>query len=276
MPTGKKSSKARPAKSAKVPAKSAAKPKPSKPAKPTAKKSAAKKPVEKKPAASSAGAARTRERKFAELFGPSFPKGKGLNVEGEPMTPAEVAELGFTLLQFPPPEGRMSWIYATHGLSTLKAKGADKPTRIELVIHWREKHTHPLRLLNEVARQVLETGIVPEPGQILSAQDGFSINVDMARHCITVEALPGKRVEIPGASFTPLVLIGISDAELEYASRVRAELADGRQVLTEALRLGGIVPVTDSRRQCLTRRRDFNKIWETAFRTVRERKGSAS
>lgn len=269
MATGKKSSKAKPAKPAraKAPAKKAAKT--SKPAKPAAKKSAEKKP--------SGGVARTREKKFAELFGPASPKGKGLNAEGEPMTPAEVAERGWTLLQFPPPEGRMSWIYATHGLSTMKPKGSDKPTRIELVIHWREQNTLPLRLLGEAARHILETGNVPAPGQILSAQDGFSMNVDLARHCITIEALPDQqRIEIPGASFTPLVLIGISDAELDIASRVRAEHADGRLVLTEALRLGGIVPVTDIKRQCLTRRRDFNKIWETAFRTVREKKGSAS
>jgi hypothetical protein len=38
----------------------------------------------------------------------------------------------------------------------------------------------------------------------------------------------------------------------------------------EALRIGGVFPVTDPKRTCLTRRRDYLRLWETAFRTVRE------
>jgi hypothetical protein len=40
----------------------------------------------------------------------------------------------------------------------------------------------------------------------------------------------------------------------------------------EALRMGGIYPVSDPKRLCLTRRRDFHRLWENAFRVVRERK----
>jgi hypothetical protein len=69
-----------------------------------------------------------------------------------------------------------------------------------------------------------------------------------------------------------MVLLGISDAELEQAMKVPTELADGRKVLMEALRSGGVFPVTDPKRLCLTRRRDFRRLWENAFRTVRERK----
>lgn len=267
MPPGNKST------SKKTVKKASTKKKPAPPKKIAAKKAAAKK-ADAAPKAGPSGTAKAREKKLVELFGPSLPKGKGVNAAGETMSPTEVAEQGWCLMQFPPPEGRMSWIYTTHGLSTARAKGSDKPTRVELVVYWREKHTLPLQLLNDVARYILETGNVPEAGQLITAEDAaITVATDLARHCVTGEALgPGKRVEVPGGSFTPIVLLGISDAELEFASRVRPDIADGKQVLIEALRIGGVFPVTDPKRLCLTRRRDFNKVWEAAFRTVRERK----
>lgn len=217
---------------------------------------------------------RAREKKYTELFGASQPKGKGVDIQGETMSAAQVEAQGWSLMQFPPPAGRMSWIYATHGLSTMRATGADKPTRIELVMHWREKHTQPLELLASLVKYILESGNIPVPGHIITAQDGLVSNIDMARHCVALDGAPSipAKIEIAGGSFTPLVMLGISDAELEYALKVPPQLADGKQVLMEAVRVGGVFPVTDPKRLCLTRRRDFNKVWESAFRTIRERK----
>ena len=298
MPAGKKASKAKPAvKTTPKPApkKAAAKAKPVKPvksAKPikhvkqvkppkAVKKAAPKKPLAAKPAAPVKRAivvsatAKHREKKFNEFFGPAQPRGKGLNVLGEPITADEFEAQGWCIMQFPPPAGRMSWIYATHGLSTSKLKNSGEPARVELVMHWREKHTLPLQLLSDVAKYILETGNGPAPGHIITAEDAISTSIDLARHCVALDAAPmlPPRIEIPGGhGFTPLVLLGISDAELEYAMKVPAQLADGKQVLMEALRQGGVYPVTDPKRLSLTRRRDFNKVWETAFRTIRERK----
>jgi hypothetical protein len=68
-----------------------------------------------------------------------------------------------------------------------------------------------------------------------------------------------------------VLLLGISDAELQCALKVNPALADGRTVLLEALQDGGVFPVSDPERTCLTRRSDFHRLWENAFRIVRER-----
>ncbi|HLX64454.1 MAG TPA: suppressor of fused domain protein [Planctomycetota bacterium] len=215
-----------------------------------------------------------REKKYAELFGPSLPKGKGLNAEGEPIQAAEFAEKGWTILQFPPRPGRLSWIYATHGLSTAVAKGKERPTRMELVMHWRDKDILPLKILTAAAKYVLESGNMLASGQIISGDEGIGADVELVRHCLACDPEPTipRHVELPSGVIQPLVLMGISDAEFEYAMKVRPDLADGRLVLMEALRTGGVFPVTDPKRQCLTRRRDFMRIWENAFRYVRERR----
>jgi hypothetical protein len=69
------------------------------------------------------------------------------------------------------------------------------------------------------------------------------------------------------------VLLGITEDELQMGLRVRPEIANGRQVLLEAMRSGGVYPVSDPARGCMTRRRDFHRVWETSFRTVREKAG---
>ncbi len=255
------------------------------PLKPKASKASAAKSAVRKPAAkvsakkiaeprSSAGDAKTREKKFTELFGPSLPKGKGLNSKGEPLTSAEFEAQGWCVMQFPPKPGRLSWVYATHGLSSAGAKGKDRSARMELVMHWRDKDLAPLELLNAAVAHLLEAGHALAPGQIVSKEDGFPISAELIKHCLAFDPEPisPRTIELPGGAIRTLVLLGISDAELEAATKVRPELADGRLVLMEALRLGGVFPVTDPKRQCLTRRRDFMRIWETAFRTVRERK----
>src|ERR1043165_5110033 len=112
--------------------------------------------------------AKHREKKYGELFGPSFPKGKGLNAQGEPIQAADCAAQGWSILQFPPRPGRLSWIYATHGLSTCCAKGKERPTRTELVIHWRDKDTLPLKVLAAAAKYILESGNALAPGQLIT------------------------------------------------------------------------------------------------------------
>ncbi len=283
-----------PIKPAKPIAKPAAKPS----AKPVAKpqvKSAAKPPVPKKIAAAApkmasatkpakvtkptkpsgaAAEAKIREKKYTELFGPSLPKGRGLNPQGEAITPEEFAAQGLSVMQFPPRTGRLSWIYSTHGLSTVRAQGKDRSTRTELVMHWREKDNAALQVLSDAAKYMLKTGHLLAPGEIVSEADGVPGNAAMLKHFLAFDPAPvmPRALDMPGGDVRTIVLLGISDAELEYAAKVRPELADGRIVLMEALRAGGVFPVTDPKRQCLTRRRDFLRIWETAFRGVRERK----
>ena len=83
------------------------------------------------------------------------------------------------------------------------------------------------------------------------------------------KAIPEK-IEQPGGSVKMILLLGVSDAEMQVALKVNPEHANGRQVLLEALKAGGVFPVTDPKRTCLTRRRDFLRLWENAFRMVRE------
>lgn len=304
MPTGKSSPKkkilkAKPAPKAPVLAKAKAKP-PIKAAKPVAKpeakplakpsvKASAKPSAPKKIAAStqkktsvakpakalgSAAEAKIREKIYTELFGPSLPKGKGLNPQGESISPEEYAAQGWSVMQFPPRTGRLSWIYSTHGLSTASAQGKDRPTRVELVMHWRDRDNIALQVLSDAVKYMLKTGHLLAPGEIVSENEGVPGSAAMLKHFLAFDPHPimPRALELPGGEVRTIVLLGISDAELEYAAKVRPELADGRIVLMEALRAGGVFPVTDPKRQCLTRRRDFLRIWETAFRGVRERK----
>ena len=220
--------------------------------------------------------AKLRDKKYAELFGVSLPKGRGVNLQGEPVK-GDVTEIeSWTIMQYPPRTGRLTWIYATHGLSTSRAKGKDKPTRIELAMHWRERGTQPISVLSEIANYILQSGHSLAPGDVFSESHGVHTGVTdvMLKHFIALSPEPfmPRALDLPGGAVMPLMLLGISDAELESATKVRPELADGKLVLMEALRSGGVFPVTDPRRQCLTRRRDFLRIWETAFRGIREQK----
>jgi hypothetical protein len=153
-------------------------------------------------------------------------------------------------------------------------KGREKPLRVELVMHWRDKDTLPLQILTAAAKYISSSGNVLAPGQVLSASEGVNTGIDLIYHCLAFDPEPAlpRELDLPGGAVRPLVLLGISDAELEFAAKVRPELADGREVLMEALRSGGVFPVTDPKRLCLTRRRDFMRIWEAAFRKIRERK----
>ena len=216
------------------------------------------------------------DKYYAEFLGISQPKGKGLNFSGEPLKNEELAAQGFCVMQFPPRPGRLSWIYATHGLSTVNAKGKDQPTRMELVMHWRERENIAVQVLTDAANYLLQSGAAFAPGEILSEAQGMHINPNeiTLKHFMTFTPDPfmPKALDLPGGAVRPVFLLGISDAELESATKVRPELADGKTVLLDAMRKGGVFPVTDPKRQCLTRRRDFLRIWETAFRAARERK----
>ncbi|MEI6232509.1 MAG: suppressor of fused domain protein, partial [Planctomycetota bacterium] len=180
------------------------------------------------------------------------------------------------VMQFPPRPGRLSWIYATHGLSTVCAAGKSQPTRVELVMHWRDKSSAAVRIMTDVANIIRQTGRIPAPGEFLSAADGIRIDENdlMVKHVLAFapEPMMPRTLDLPGGAVAPLMLLAISDAEREAAAKVRPELADGRLVLMNALRAGGVFPVSDPKRQCLTRRRDYLRIWEAAFRGVRTNK----
>ena len=217
-----------------------------------------------------------REEKFTEVFGPALPKGKVLAIDGECVAAKDVHETGWGLLQFPPRPGRMSWIYATHGLSQMPWPDGTGTTGVELILYWRHREKIPVRILAVAARALLSGKRAFESGEILSVAEAIEAPKCVFKHCVAClpdETIPG-RITISGGTVIPLLLVGISDEEREYALKVNPEIANGRQVLLEALKTGGVYPVSDLGRQCLTRRRDFNRVWETAFRIVRERQAT--
>ena len=90
--------------------------------------------------------------------------------------------------------------------------------------------------------------------------------------CVSDKSTPAK-LDSDSGNVHFAVLVGITEAEMQCAMRVRPELADGRKVLFEALRRGQVYPITDPDRTCMTRRRDFHRIWEAAFQHVKNAKG---
>jgi hypothetical protein len=124
-----------------------------------------------------------------------------------------------------------------------------------------------VQYMNETRRPIA-------PGMVLSGSEIPDLNVGPLEHwlaCVPDRGIPEKFAH-PEGSVRFVLLMGISDAEMQHALRVNPSLADGREVLFEALRQGGVYPVTDTERLCMTRRGDFHRLWENAFRTVRERK----
>jgi len=214
----------------------------------------------------------SREKKYDEYFGDPAAKNKHLTLEGESTTAQGALKTGLCLLQYPPRTTRMSWVYLTHGLSQALSPNCPEPVAFELHVQWKRKDKGAAKLLQASVRHLLETPQPLEHGHILTSGEGLDLGVELLRHCMVCkpEGL-SKALE----HMNLLLLVGITDAEFQYALRVKPELADGRLVLLEALRAGGIFPVSDPSRMCLTRRRDFHRIWENAFKLVREKKSAS-
>ena len=211
-----------------------------------------------------------RVKKLMLVFGTEWSKAVIVcGAETHPALAAAVRE-GLCVLNFAPRPDRMSWISLTHGLS------AGSKGRPELLVHWRQRDPKlPVRVLSEAARYVLHTGRALAAGDIIASGDDHALDCQISTlpHwfiCAPDKALAGQLEKL--GQLPPLVLVvGITDGELQYALKVRPEMADGRKVLLEALRLGQVYPVTDPDRLCMTRRRDFHRIWESAFQTVRDK-----
>jgi len=209
-----------------------------------------------------------REKALAELFGPTTPKGKLIDAEGESLNAPAALSAGFGTLQFAPTEERMSWLYVTHGLS-------QRGPAAELAILCKSQDCkRAARVLWQVSEFARSGKDLVRPGELIPTDKLASAGPGLQHWivCPPDRSLPAH-LNVSGSKINLLLLMGITEAEMQSALRVRPELADGPQVLIEALRVGGIYPVTDLRRNCLTRRGDFNRLWETAFRAVRERAG---
>jgi hypothetical protein len=220
-----------------------------------------------------------REQQYSDIFGTPAPKGKALSLEGECITAKAAAQQGICIMQYAPRSERMSWLYVTQGLSLSAIKPVAKQAPVELALHWKVRDSEvTAKVLSQLAHYVLEVKRALTPGEIISADDRMNFKTAGFQHWLTCPAdkVIAAQAQACKSTVNFLVLIGITDAEMQYALKVNPELADGRKVLTEALLGGGVFPVTDADRTCLTRRRDFNRIWETAFRTVRESKQKAS
>lgn len=214
-----------------------------------------------------------RHKAYAQVFGPAFPKGQVLLADGDCIAPAAACRRDLSFAQYPPRPDRLGWIYVTHGLSQACAKGK-RPLRIELALHWRGRDNKAaVGVLARAAKYMLESGAPINPGAVLSSQEVPELGVSNLRHwlaCDPDSAIPALLVR-PGVRVQFVLLLGISDAELQCALRVNPALADGRQVLLEALQCGGVFPMSDPERTCLTRRSDFHRLWERSFQTVREK-----
>ncbi len=213
---------------------------------------------------SSHGAA--REKKFVEIFGAVLGK-LALNAQEKTCpTLTAAADDGVCVLQFSPRTDRMTWVSVTHGLSE-HGKGG----HTELLVHWRARDAKmPVKLLSHAARYAIETGAPLTHGSVLAAGDEKAPNPGIAALPHWLICPPDQLIadQLQDAVKVAL-LVGITEAELQFALKVKPELADGRKVLFEALRVGQVYPVTDPNRGCMTRRRDFHRIWEAAFSQVR-------
>ena len=217
----------------------------------------------------------TREKQYKDAFGGGFPKGKVLNVEGAYLAAKAGAEEGFCVMQYAPRSQRMSWIYLTHGLSQATFAGGHNASRVELALHMKSNDKQaPVQVLVRIAQQMLDAGTPLVPGQIVSSPLSGTSGVGLLEHWLVCE--PDKTIpaqlELPRHQTRILLLVGISAAELDTTLKVKSELADGRRVLTEALQIGGVFPVTDPNRGCMTRRRDFHRFWESAFQKIQRKR----
>ena len=203
-----------------------------------------------------------REEQYAGLFGAMSPKGRVFTADGEA---ASLESPGVdiepcVILQYSPRPERLSWAYATLGLSR-------KKNGQELLVLWKQQQSAVAsKILAEAAKQTRDSGEPVPVGQIISVKD---TRVAEHPHWLVCPAEPA--LGSPDGNLKFSLLLGISEAEFQCTLKVRPDIADGRQVLFEALNAGKVYPVTDPARTCLTRRRDFNKLWENAFRLVRER-----
>jgi hypothetical protein len=213
-----------------------------------------------------------------QAFGHTHPKGKVLVADGSCVTPLAAARLGLCVMQYAPRPDRMSWVYVTNGISCGGAAKSAKPPKLELIMHWkpREGGGNPSNAVLQLAEHVLANLHSFGACEIISASEKMDLSSAGYQHWLACAPDPTLPEHIEAGGKVKLVmLLGISDAELQTAVKVKPEVADGRKVLLEALKIGGVFPVTDPGRTCLTRRRDFHRLWEQAFRTVREQSASS-
>jgi len=214
-----------------------------------------------------------RSKKLAEIFGPEFPKGKYLLPDGNLATAVSAQAIPVCVVQYAPRPDRMSWVYVTNGLSQTN-QGSAKSAGTELVLLWRQCDTTlTSRILCHVSNYILESGNAVSVNQIVTGQDVPKLGATGFQHWLACkpDANIPDHIEHSKSKTNLLILVGITDAEMQVALKVNPALADGKRVLLEALRVGGVFPVTDPARVCLTRRRDFNRLWESAFRLVKEK-----
>lgn len=230
----------------------------------------AKKPVLKAPAGANT-AFKARDKYFNNAFGAAGGKAKYFSLAGAPLAAAEAAKENVCIAQYAPGPGRLTWLYVTHGIAELGGKGSR--ASCELVLHWKQvESAPPLKVLTAAARQ-LAAGEIIKADTILIGEKPSTFGVAGLPQwfACTPDKLVPEKIGETRSPVKFLLLLGITEAEMQVALKVNPELADGRQVLAEALRTSGVYPVSDPKRTCMTRRGDFHRLWETAFRIARER-----
>ncbi|MFH0939416.1 MAG: suppressor of fused domain protein [Planctomycetota bacterium] len=192
-----------------------------------------------------------REKQYAKIFGSLFPQGKLLNADGESITSLVAAHEKFCVRQSAPQPNRMGWIYVSHGLSQSRVRKFNQKQRMELLLHWKERDTQaPVRVLTQFAQYLLTTGNGLSFGQIITADEKLDLADSGFKHwliCPPEQSMPAFIADV-GGKVNFVLLLGICEDELQSALRVKPEIADGRNVLFEALKAGGIFPLRRRRK----------------------------
>jgi len=219
-----------------------------------------------------------RDKRFVELFGPATPKGGVLGPEGECSCAKARNNKELYVGQYGPRIGRVGWLYTTHGLSVQSVAGSTRKTRQELLLNWADRDAKiACQILKFFSQTMLDSGAPLTVGQLFPPEACTTLKSSgFAAWLVGPGGLPGidRFADEPYGNVF-LSLQGVTEAEYQFAQKVRADLADGRIVLLHALQLANVFPVSDVNRSCLTRRGDFNRIWENAFRIARELRAKA-
>jgi hypothetical protein len=208
-------------------------------------------------------AMKAREDAFGRAFGPTSPRGQVLKPHDQSW---ELRIPGFAFLRYPPRGNRKFWLYLTDGLSQpasyadYRAGRADE-VGVELAIATAREEAWPLAMLELVAHYAVTSGRPILPHQRLPAGD---LMAEAAGGHLLALADPGYPTEFrpAGGPVRIVHLVGVTAAEAERAKQLAG--TRGSEILEDVLRAAGVGCVTDRQRPGVTRRADFDALWDAA------------
>jgi len=215
-----------------------------------------------------------REDVFASAFGPASPSGKVFSPNNAQLF---LAIPGFAFLRYPPTPTRPFWLYLTHGLSqpenyaefeaSIKGTSARR-LRIEFGIATSQEESWPFQLLEMLSTYVLKSGTLILPSDRIPSSG--LMKQDKGDHLLALNN-PGYKTDmstILGHAIHIVHLVGTTAEEIAKAKE-QTEIS-GSLVLEKALKSFGIGCVTDRKRESITLRTDFPKIWKKCTAEARD------